>query len=387
MITSGAISLANVGKRYVRYEDAPLLITTALRARSRRGALWALRGLDLAVAPGESLGVLGPNGSGKSTLLQLLCGVTAPTEGRVRVGGRVAPLISVGVGFHPELTGRENVFLNAAILGLDRAAVNKRFDAIAAFAEIDGFLDTPVKFYSSGMFVRLGFAIAVQVEPDVLLIDEVLAVGDLRFQLRCFDRLREMRARGATVIVVSHNLPAVSALCDRSLVLDHGRLLFDGATDAAIGRLYGLLADSSTAGEPVIGRLAVLDAAGRQTGLARAGDILRLEFELHTSVPIARPVLGLAVSTNGTLIYQDNTYGTQLSPVPANTTVTCSASFAVHLAEGHYEATVNLGEETGQDARLLGRTQPVRFHVRGRGMVKGLVDLHADFDLAPAMRT
>src|SRR5690242_6134829 len=167
---SSLITLDNVGKRYTKFEDAPMLVSAALRfrARTKRSQLWAVRNVSLEVAAGECIGVIGRNGSGKSTLLQMVAGVTAPTEGRVAVRGKVAPLISVGVGFHPELTGRENVYVNAAILGLPRRETERRFDAIVDFAEIEDFIDTPVKFYSSGMYVRLGFAVATQVDPDVL---------------------------------------------------------------------------------------------------------------------------------------------------------------------------------------------------------------------------
>src|SRR5690349_16980829 len=205
-----------------------------LRNRTRRSALWALRRATFGVGRGECVGVVGRNGSGKSTLLQMLAGVTAPTEGRVTVQGRVAPLISVGVGFHPELTGRENVYVNATILGLRREEIDRRFDEIASFAEIGEFLETPVKFYSSGMFVRLGFAVSAMSEPDVLLIDEVLAVGDLAFQLKCFERLERLRESGATVVLVTHNLNAVRRLCERTLVIHNGELRHDGDTVEAL---------------------------------------------------------------------------------------------------------------------------------------------------------
>src|SRR5438105_3898304 len=181
-----------------------MLVTAALqfRNRTRRSRLWAVRHVDLDVAPGECVGVIGRNGSGKSTLLQMIAGVTAPTEGSVAVHGRVAPLISVGVGFHPELTGRENVFVNGAILGMSRSTIEQRLDDIVEFSEIAAFIDTPVKFYSSGMAVRLGFSVAIYAHPEVLLVDEVLAVGDLSFQLKSYERMMEIRQSGTTILVV-----------------------------------------------------------------------------------------------------------------------------------------------------------------------------------------
>ncbi|MGH9084268.1 MAG: ABC transporter ATP-binding protein, partial [Acidimicrobiales bacterium] len=210
------IELRGAGKQYTKYEDAPMLLNRILSYRpgqTRRSKLWAIRGVDLQVEAGETVGVIGRNGSGKSTMLRMLAGVTAPSEGMVAARGRVAPLIAVGVGFHPELTGRENIYVNGTILGLARAEIERKLDDILSFAEIDDFIDTPVKFYSSGMFVRLGFAVAVAARPDILLIDEVLAVGDYAFQAKCYERMDEMRAEGATVLVVSHNLNVVRNLC------------------------------------------------------------------------------------------------------------------------------------------------------------------------------
>ncbi|MHB8467786.1 MAG: ABC transporter ATP-binding protein, partial [Acidimicrobiales bacterium] len=238
------ISVEGVGKRFVKYEDTPTIVgRIPWPGRTRRSTLWALRGATFDVAPGESVGVIGRNGSGKSTLLRMLAGVTAPTEGRVRIAGRVAPLIAVGVGFHPELTGRENVYVNGTVLGLAKDEIDARFDDIVRFAEIKPFIDTPVKFYSSGMFVRLGFAVSVLAEPDVLLVDEVLAVGDINFQLRCFDRMAELQARGTTIVVVSHNLNAVRNMCRRTIVIHDAEMRFDGETNDAISLYHDLLAE------------------------------------------------------------------------------------------------------------------------------------------------
>ncbi|ROH92028.1 ATP-binding cassette domain-containing protein [Stagnimonas aquatica] len=195
---------------------------------------WALRDLNLEVKEGEVVGVIGHNGSGKSTLLKILSRITAPSTGRVRVRGRMASLLEVGTGFHPDLSGRENVFLNAAILGLKRAETRRRFDAIVEFSGVGRFIDTPVRNYSSGMKVRLGFAVAAHLDPDVLLIDEVLAVGDAAFQQRCLERIEQVGAAGRTILFVSHQLGAVSRLAPRSVLLNRGRIAFDGPTLTAI---------------------------------------------------------------------------------------------------------------------------------------------------------
>ena len=195
--TEPAIDLQGVGKRYDLLRDDAMLLRAVLPfRRTERREHWAVRGVDLSIDPGETIGILGRNGAGKTTLLRMLAGVSRPTEGHATIRGRVAPLIGVGVGFHPEMTGRENVYVNGMLLGLSKAEVDARFDAIIDFAELTEFVDSPVKFYSSGMFMRLGFAVAVHTEPGIFLVDEVLAVGDIAFQLKCFERMRRLQAVG-----------------------------------------------------------------------------------------------------------------------------------------------------------------------------------------------
>src|SRR4051812_43768777 len=196
---------------------------------------WALKDVSFEVNEGEVLGIIGKNGAGKSTLLKILSRITEPTAGRVTLRGRVASLLEVGTGFHPELTGRENIFLNGAILGMGRAEIRKKFDEIVAFAEVEKFLDTPVKRYSSGMYVRLAFAVAAHLEPEILIVDEVLAVGDTEFQKKCLGKMDEVsRREGRTVLFVSHNLAAVAQLANRAVLLDNGRVAFDGPVSAAV---------------------------------------------------------------------------------------------------------------------------------------------------------
>ncbi len=232
---SAALEIEGLSKRYVlgreREHGYVTLRDTLARAwrpsawrRAEAPELWALRDVSFTVESGEALGLIGGNGAGKSTLLKILSRVTEPSAGRARLHGRVASLLEVGTGFHPELTGRENVFLNGSILGLTRAEIRRSFDAIVAFAEVERFLDTPVKRYSSGMYVRLAFAVAAHLTPEILLVDEVLAVGDHAFQQRCLGRLGDVARSGRTVLFVSHNLGAVEGLCSRALLLDAGRV-------------------------------------------------------------------------------------------------------------------------------------------------------------------
>ena len=245
-----AIAIEDLGKRYVIGRAAyPSTFRDALAGKFRRvgsalGRLsrfqapvsrgsgeefWALRNISFEVKKGEVVGIIGRNGAGKSTLLKILSRITEPTAGRIKIRGRVASLLEVGTGFHPDLTGRENLFLNGAILGMSRAEIRRKFDEIVAFAEVEKFLDTQVKYYSSGMYVRLAFAVAAHLEPEILIVDEVLAVGDLSFQRKCLGKMRSVSAEeGRTVLFVSHNLPAVGQLCSRAVWLHRGRLRGDG---------------------------------------------------------------------------------------------------------------------------------------------------------------
>jgi lipopolysaccharide transport system ATP-binding protein len=207
--------------------------------------IWALRNVSLDIKRGEAVGIIGRNGAGKSTLLKILSRITEPTEGRVRIKGRVGSLLEVGTGFHHELTGRENVYLNGAILGMKKTDIDRRFDEIVAFAEIDRFLDTPVKHYSSGMYMRLAFAVAAHLDPDILLVDEVLAVGDAAFQRKCLGRMGEVARQERTVLFVSHNLPAVTGLCTHGIWLDSGSVRMDGASREVVDAYTELSAESS----------------------------------------------------------------------------------------------------------------------------------------------
>ena len=236
--------LYRIGNREAAYDTLRESIVEALRApfgrlRGRNGkrnyeTLWALKDINFEIAPGEVVGVIGRNGAGKSTLLKVLSRITEPTTGRAELYGRVASLLEVGTGFHPELTGRENIYLNGAILGMKKAEINRKFDEIVAFAELERFLDTPVKRYSSGMYMRLAFAVASHLEPEILLVDEVLAVGDASFQKKCLGKMGRVAREGRTVLFVSHNMSAIRSLCRRAFWLDKGEIVGTGETGQVV---------------------------------------------------------------------------------------------------------------------------------------------------------
>jgi lipopolysaccharide transport system ATP-binding protein len=283
-----ALELDHIAKRYAIGSRWPF----------RRGAsqLWALRDIDLRVEPGESVGLIGHNGAGKTTLLRLVAGITRPTDGTVRTAGRIASLINLGAGFHPELTGRENVELNGVILGLSRREVRDRFDDIVEFADLGAYIDTPLKRYSSGMYARLGFAVAVHVDPDVLLVDEVLSVGDVAFQDRSMRKMLEFRDSNRAIVFVSHNLSAVEMMCDRTIWLDHGCIRQAGATadvvraylDAVDTELVEETVGASTDSEVVEVRSVTLtDVHDRARGAFEFGDALRVKLRCFARVDVS----------------------------------------------------------------------------------------------------
>ena len=243
-----AVALDGLGKKFRLTHDRNWTLKATMLAghRTRYEEFWALRDLSLQVEQGQTFGIIGGNGSGKSTLLKVLAGILRPDEGTATVDGRLSALLELGAGFHPELTGRENVYLNGAILGFTKRDIRQRFDDIVAFAELDRFIDEPVRNYSSGMYVRLGFSVAIHVEPEVLLVDEVLAVGDLTFQKRCLDRFAQLKAEGRTIIVVSHDLDMVGWLCDRTAWIKQGALRAVGPSSDVIDR-FATGADSTAA--------------------------------------------------------------------------------------------------------------------------------------------
>jgi lipopolysaccharide transport system ATP-binding protein len=327
----------------------------------KQGRVWALRDLDLDLRQGEVLGIVGPNGAGKSTLLKILSRITHPTAGRAQIRGRVGSLLEVGTGFHPELTGRENVFLNGAILGMSRAEVDRKFDDIVDFAEVETFIDTPVKHYSSGMHVRLAFAVAAHLETEVLVVDEVLAVGDLRFQKKCIGRIDAVSRSGRTVLFVSHNMDAVQRLCTRGILLEGGRLMMDGPIQEVVSGYRARVAEStSLGGFRTEGRRHSSWAEFRDVRLVRSGARVGavgadedLDFEFDVSVkettPTAETLRGLVlelviVSEDGTPLMSLMNVDGEALEIPATRTCTVRARLGgPTLVPGRYRVNVHLG--------------------------------------------
>ncbi|MBI3852529.1 MAG: ABC transporter ATP-binding protein [Verrucomicrobia bacterium] len=330
---------------------------------SRTEEFWALRAINFEVRQGEVVGIIGRNGAGKSTLLKILSRITEPTEGRVKVRGRIASLLEVGTGFHPELTGRENIFLNGAILGMSRVEIRKKFDEMVAFAEVEKFLDTPVKRYSSGMYVRLAFAVAAHLEPEILIVDEVLAVGDAEFQKKCLGKMQTVAGKeGRTVLFVSHNMPMVESLCGRIVMLEWGRLKQEGPPDQIIPLyLQQGVANSPGAGdlrthpgrrnsrEPAVVRVWLETADHRGVDNVVMGQPVYFCFEFKCSSPVASPIFGFGIEDSmGRRVFSLNNLMTGNR--------TCTPEFAVQgvarlyvpqnpLLPGSYFLSVSLMED------------------------------------------
>ena len=304
-MTNGRIVLEHASRRFRVYpQEARTLKDLVVNRRRTRGTdVWALRDASLSVEPGEAVGLVGRNGSGKTTLLKLVAGIIKPTSGRVEVGGRVGSLLELGTGFHPDFTGRENVYLNGSLLGLSRRVVREHLDEIVAFAGIDEFLDLPVRTYSSGMAMRLGFAVAAHLDVDVLLLDEVFAVGDEEFQRKCFGKIFEFKQRGGTIVFVSHDASAVERLCERTVLLRGGHVEFDGSTHDAILRYHRQLAADRDpdergaglkewgSGEARIEDVELLDADGEPRRQFLAGEPLSLRLRLVAEEALDPPRL------------------------------------------------------------------------------------------------
>ncbi|MEY4129907.1 MAG: hypothetical protein RLZZ31_31 [Actinomycetota bacterium] len=304
-----AIDVENVSKRFRLYQDRPGSVKelATKRGRKRYEEFWALRDVSVSVDEGSMYGLIGHNGCGKSTLLRVMAGIYRPTSGTARSAGRISALLELGAGFHPDLTGRENVFLNASILGLGRKETERLFDNIVDFSGLARFIDSPVKHYSSGMFVRLGFSVAVHVEPRILLVDEVVAVGDEEFQRRCFDHLASMRADGVTIVLVTHSLNLVGTMCDTVTWMDHGVVqatgeplevcgLYLDAVNQKEDRVAEAVEIYVPTDEFVIERIELLDNNGREVSFGQPGHPLTMRFHWRSSRAIAEPMISVQFS-------------------------------------------------------------------------------------------
>lgn len=328
-----ALQISGLSKRYRlgEYAADTQLREAIMAALSRLGRrrqpateLWALKDVSFEVQQGEVLGIVGRNGAGKSTLLKLLSRITYPTDGSVKVRGRLASLLEVGTGFHEELTGRENIFLNGSILGMGREEIRQKLDEIVAFAGVERFIDTPIKRYSSGMRLRLGFAVAAHLAPDILLVDEVLAVGDADFQKKCLGAMEDLRSGGRTVLFVSHNMAAVESLCSRCIWLDGGRVRADGEARAVVSEYLRSFAEASSGsvrldqidsrsgnGEARFTAIEFLDASGAIANVIRSGDRLTLRLHYKAETTLRDLVVGVNIhSEYGALVAASNNWAT-----------------------------------------------------------------------------
>jgi ABC-type polysaccharide/polyol phosphate transport system ATPase subunit len=374
------LRLDALGKRYV--------VRSGWRAKRE---LWALRDLTLEVAPGELVSVIGRNGAGKSTLLKLAAGVVSPTEGAVHRPRFVAPLVEVGAGFHPELSGRENVEVNGRLLGLSAAQVRARFDEIVAFADLAHAIDQPVKQYSSGMYMRLGFAVAVHTDPELLIVDEVLAVGDVLFQVRCVERIKAMRREGTAVLFVSHNLPTVLTLSDWALLLDHGREVARGDARDVVSAYHGVMqtaVEPATAdGDPLplsVETAEVLGDDGLRRTLWSPGDTVHVTAVVHARRAVPEGTVELTVEKEGRGVaaaWQAKA-GPRLPALPAGGSVTVDVTIDAHLSEGGYLLHLVSRADTGE---TLLQAELCRIGVEPRrgSDAAGVADLAPRMSVAP----
>jgi ABC-2 type transport system ATP-binding protein len=350
-VTAPAIAVDRISKKFRLYHDRPTSVKERLLRlrRSRAEDFWALQEVDFDVPDGQTWGLIGANGSGKTTLLKIIGGILRPTEGRVVTRGRIAALLELGAGFHPELTGRENVYLNASILGLSRKETDRYFDDIVAFAELEEFIDSQVKYYSSGMFVRLGFAVAVHVDPGILLIDEVLAVGDEAFQRKCIRRVRDLQAQGRTIVFVTHAVQQVHQICDGAVMLDHGRIRALGDV-ASVIKEYRLLmlsrhvgfARRDLTGDADIAAVELLDSEGRPSSVVPPGGQFQVQVDIQANRPVADPVVSMVINdANGDFVWRTGTGDMELGVMEGKLRVTFDMK-TLPLAEGRYTLTLGV---------------------------------------------
>jgi ABC-2 type transport system ATP-binding protein len=389
-----AIGVQGVSKRFRLHQERYTSLKERIIhfGRGQSEDFWALRDIDLEVAEGETVGLLGHNGSGKSTLLKCIAGILRPTTGEIITRGRLAALLELGAGFQAELTGRENIFLNGAILGMSKREVARRFDAIVDFAELEQFIDTQVRFYSSGMYVRLGFAVAVNVEPDLLLIDEVLAVGDEAFQRKCIDRVRQFQREGRTIVFVTHAADQVRQICDRAVVLDHGQMVAVGEPGEVIRTFREHLLQHERYEDE--GADAFADEVSPHTGAVRITDVQCLTpgateakpiepgqpLDIHVSFDAAEPTDDanfslLIYDIQGALLHGYTTVaaGIDVPKLDGRGELVFSID-RIPLLDGDYSITVGVGSHDGA-VTYDWHEQRYRFEVMNPGNQTGLVDL------------
>ncbi len=389
------IRVADVSKRFRIHKDKSLKerVVNFRRSRDHAEDFWALRNVSAEVQAGETLGLIGANGSGKSTLLKIIGGILSPTEGFVERRGRLAALLELGAGFHGDLTGRENVYMNASILGLTTKQVDQYFDEIVDFSGIEEFIDTQVKFYSSGMYVRLAFAVAVHVDPEILLVDEVLAVGDEPYQRKCMDKIKQFQREGRTIVFVTHGLDQVRQLCDRVIMLDHGDVKVNGTPVDAIRAFreqYDEQEQVDAAQLSEHGRLECLspirvtDLAGNPKTRFRPGDGLAIEYDVVSHKPTEDWDAGVQIANHLDLtVYGVNTriMNVTLPPIDGKRTIRYAFD-GIPMVEGQYFVSVAVHPRVGPEYHRIDRG--VSFKVYSDTEDNGVVYMRPKFELLPA---
>jgi len=409
-----AISLNNVSKCYKRYSHpVDRLKEIFLPDKSHADNFWALQEINLKVAKGETLGIIGQNGSGKSTLLQIIAGTLTPTTGEIWINGRVSALLELGSGFNPEFTGRQNVFFNGQILGLSREEVEAKFDDIAAFAEIGDFIDRPVKTYSSGMAVRLAFAVVANTEPKILIVDEALAVGDAKFQARCMKRIRSLKEQGVTILFVSHDSSTIKMLCQRAVLLNHGRVLEVGSPKDVVNRYIALLSSDTTSVDVGVeevtnvgrdefisseqesfmhrhgNKLAILNdvkitsADGSQVKTKlETGSVFNIVVSLEVKGELSDLVVGISIrNLMGVVIYGTNTQLMNIRFPQLNKDQQVTATFRIPccLNKGTYTVTVGIHSEEGLSYDWI--DELVVFEVSNSNIRDGIIDMNSSVEI------
>ena len=397
-MTDVAVRVEHLSKKFRIYNERNQYLKASLLRgrRARFRDFWALKDISFEVQRGETFGIIGRNGSGKSTMLKCLAKILQPEQGTVAITGSMSALLELGAGFHPELSGRENVYLNGAILGLSRRQIDERFDEIVEFAGLREFIDTPVKNYSSGMYVRLGFAVAINVDPDVLIIDEVLAVGDTEFQEKCADKINDFRDKGRTIVLVSHSLSDVRNLCSRVAWIDKGDLNMVGPAPDVVDAYNGashagreiVVQDGNRwgSGEVRITRAEFLDAKGAEVSFPRTGEPLTIRLRYTVFQPVPNPVFGISIRhRDGVLVSATNTrrHGRVIPELLSDGRVDVVID-RLPLLEGTYELSVSVCDWT-ETHDFDHRQGLVRFDVlRGLVVEDGLASLNCRFALDSA---
>lgn len=410
-MTDIAVSFDHVSKYFVLKEDRAtsfreLMVNLFRRQdRSEEDWFWVLRDVSFELEAGKTIGFIGANGAGKSTLLKLIAGILEPTSGEIRTSGRIGALLELGAGFHPDLTGRENVYLNGSILGMGRSEIAERFDEIVAFSELEEFIDMPVKHYSSGMYVRLGFSVAVNTEPEVLLVDEVLSVGDVSFQRKCMERIADLRRRGVTIVLVSHGLETVQNFCDEAIWLEDGRIEAQGdATDVAMAYRAAMAKKHTRrgqrqeseeeddarrwgTGEVQITDVELYDGQGQLETTFATGDPMEIRLRYQASKRVEAPVFGVAIHhQNGAHICGPNTkqFGLEIPAVEGEGVVRYRIP-ELNLLEGSYLLSAAVVDgATSETYTFHDRLYPFRVYQGDCRELYGLVSLKGVWEISNA---